>query len=143
MSAETYSTSDLHRLQHQLFAWRRRQAGRARLPDGLWHAAAELARNRGASRVARTLRLDYYKLRERLAACAPAVVVAPAGQAEAPGERWRPDFVEVKVAGFTEVGAGESVVALDEGTGARMRLRVSGDPTTLVALAESFWRRPR
>jgi len=32
---------------------------------------------------------------------------------------------------------------LDDGTGARMTLRVGGDPATLVALAESFWRRPR
>jgi hypothetical protein len=93
--------------------------------------------------VARTLRLDYYKLRARLAASAPTVVVAPVGRVEALGERRRPDFVEVKVTGFAEVGAGESVVALDDGTGARMTLRVGGDPATLVALAESFWRRPR
>jgi len=143
MTTKTFSTTDLHRLQQQLRGWRRSQTGRARLPENLWRAAAELARSQGPSTVARTLRLDYYKLRERLAASAPAVVVAPVGRVEALEERRRPDFVEVKVAGFTEVGAGESVVALDDGTGARMTLRVGGDPATLVALAESFWRRPR
>ena len=143
MPTQTFSTTDLARLQQQLVAWRRRQPGRARLPEGLWRAAAELARSRGPSTVARTLRLDYYQVRERVAACAPAVVVAPDGPLEAPGARQRPDFVEVKLAAFPEVRAGESVVELCDGTGARMTLRVGGDPATLVALAESFWRRPR
>lgn len=143
MNAETFSTSDLHRLQQQLFAWRRRQTGRARLPESLWRAAAELARSQGPSTVARTLRLDYYKLRERVAASAPAVVVAPDCRAEAPSARRGPDFVEVKVAAFPEVRAGESVVELCDGGAARMTLRVGGDTAALVALAESFWRRPR
>ncbi|MHB9005549.1 MAG: hypothetical protein ACYDC1_01310 [Limisphaerales bacterium] len=143
MRTETFSTTDLHRLHQQLRGWRRRQTGRARLPESLWRAAAELARQQGPSPVARTLHLDYYQLRERVAASAPAVVVAPAGRVAALGERRRPDFVEVKGAGFPEVRAGESVVTLDDGTGARMTLRVGGDPATLVALAQSFWRRPR
>lgn len=143
MRADTFSTTDLKQLQRQLATWRRRQSGRARLPEGLWRAAAELARGQGASTVARTLRLDYYKLRERVAASAPAVVVVPEGRAQAPGVRRGPEFVEVKVATFPEVGAGESVVELCDGGGGRMTLRVGGDTATLVALAESFWRRPR
>lgn len=83
MRADTFSTTDLNQLQRQLATWRRRRSGRARLPEGLWRAAAELARGQGASTVARTLHLDYYKL------------------------------------------------------------RVGGDTATLVALAQSFWRRPR
>ncbi len=59
MRADTFSTTDLNQLQRQLATWRRRQTGRARLPEGLWRAAAELARGQGASTVARTLRLDY------------------------------------------------------------------------------------
>jgi hypothetical protein len=143
MSAETFSTTDLHRLEQQLRAWRRSQAGRARLPESLWRAAAELACSQGPSTVARTLRLDYSKLRERVAASAPAGVVAPACRVEALGARRRPDFVEVKLPARATGSTRESVVELADGTGARMRLRVSGDPTTLVALAESFWSRPR
>jgi hypothetical protein len=143
MTTETFSTTDLARLQQQLRAWRRRQPGRARLPEGLWRAAAELARSQGPSTVARTLRLDYYKVRERVATYEPAGVVAPDGPGEAPGARRRPEFVEVKLAAFPEVRAGESVVELCDGTGARMTLRVAGDPATLVSLVESFWRRPR
>lgn len=130
MNAETFSTSDLHRLQQQLFAWRRNQTGRARLPERLWHAATELARSRGASTVARTLRLDYYKLRARLS------------PTPADGDA-TPAFVEVKVPTAATGSTCESVVELDDGAGARMTLRVAGDPATLVSLVESFWRRPR
>lgn len=130
MTTESFSTTDLARLHQQLLAWRRRQTGRARLPKPLWHAATELARSRGPSIVARTLRLDYYKLRARLTS-------TPAdGDAT-------PTFVEVKVPATATGSARGSVVELDDGTGARMTLRVGGDPATLVALAESFWRRPR
>ena len=94
MTTETISTTDLHRLHQQLRGWRRSQTGRARLPEGLWRAAAELARRQGPSPVARILRLDYYKLRERVAAAAPAGVVAPDGPGEARGARRRPDFVK-------------------------------------------------
>ena len=143
MTTETFSTTDLDRLQHQLDAWRRRQSGRARLPESVWSAAAELAGNQGPSPVARTLRLDYYKLRQRLAPSAPAVAAPPACGAEAPSARRGPDLVEVKVAAFPGVRAGESVVELCDGGAARMTLRVGGDTATRVALAESFWRRPR
>ncbi|MCZ7640437.1 MAG: hypothetical protein M5U12_32905 [Verrucomicrobia bacterium] len=143
MRAETFSTTDLNQLQRQLATWRRRQSGRAPLPEGLWRAAAQLARGQGASTVARTLHLDYYKLRERVAASAPAVGVAPEGPAQAPGAPRRPEFVEVKVATFPEVRAGESVVELCDGGAARMTLCLGGDTAALVALAQSFWRRPR
>ncbi|MCZ7636711.1 MAG: hypothetical protein M5U12_12170 [Verrucomicrobia bacterium] len=49
----------------------------------------------------------------------------------------------MKVATFPEVHAGESVVELCDGGVARMTLRLGGDTATLVALAQSFWRRPR
>ena len=80
--------------------------------------------------MARVLRLDYYKLRKGVAAI-PSLLPAP------------PVFVELKGASRFGTGPGESVVELSDGTGARMTLRVPSDVPTLVALAESFWRRPR
>ena len=130
MTRHAFSTTDLNRLQRQLSAWRREQTGRTRLPEALWSAASDLARTQGPSRVARALRLDYYKLRKRLAATSSPLVTAPA-------------FVELKEVPMSEAGPGESAVELSDGTGARMALRVRHDVATLVALAESFWRRPR
>jgi hypothetical protein len=54
-----------------------------------------------------------------------------------------PAFVELKAAPMFEAGPGESAVELSDGPGARMALRVRPDVATLLALAESFCRRPR
>jgi hypothetical protein len=68
MTRHAFSTTDLNRLQQQLAAWRREQSRSTRLPEVLWRAATDLARTQGPSRVACALRLDYYKLQQRLAA---------------------------------------------------------------------------
>jgi hypothetical protein len=130
MRPDTFSTTSLKRLQHQLLAWRRDRSGRPRLPEAVWRAATELARTAGPGRVARTLRLDYYKLRARLAR-----TTSPADTS--------PPFVELQVAGPSAPGPGEAYVELADGTGARLILRVRDDAATLVALAQSFWRRQR
>jgi len=70
MTRYAFSTTDLTQLQRQLSAWRRKQSGRTGLPEAVWSAAVDLARTQGPSLVARALRLDYYKLRQRLAGTA-------------------------------------------------------------------------
>ena len=130
MTRDAFSTTDLNQLQRQLFAWRRQQSGRPRLPEAVWSAATELARNQGPSLVARTLRLDYYKLRQRLAGPSSLLTALPT-------------FVEVKGEPTSGSGLEESSVELSDGTGARMTLRVRSELATLVALAQSFWRRRR
>jgi hypothetical protein len=128
MTQSAFSTTDLNRLQSQLSAWRRRQTGRARLPETIWKAATELARTHSPSRVARTLRLDYYKLRERLAGTSSL-------------QRTPPAFVEVKSPWVSEAVTDQAAIELSDGTGARMTVRVRSDLSTLLALAQSFWRR--
>jgi hypothetical protein len=128
MRRRAFSKTDLIELQRQLSAWRRQQSGRARLPEVLWSAARELARTHGPSLVARTLRLDYYKLQRR---------VSPTSS----GLSAPPTFVQVSAEPIGGAGAGESSVELVDGTGARMTLRVPSDLATLVALVQSFWRR--
>ena len=130
MTHPSFSPTDLRQLQRQLSTWRRQQSGRVRLPEAVWVSAATLAQRHGASLVARTLRLDYYKLRQRSAGCASPTEGAPA-------------FVELQVAPERGPSCGEAAVELADGTGARMTLRVRGELPTVVALAESFWRRPR
>jgi len=65
------STVELKELRCQLDIWRRKQGGRARLPEAVWSSAAALARRLGVSQVFRALRLNYYKL-NRLTAQAAA-----------------------------------------------------------------------
>jgi hypothetical protein len=53
-------------LQRQLEDFRSSQPGRVKLPDSLWQAAVELARQYGLWPVAHPLRLDYMRLKKRL-----------------------------------------------------------------------------
>jgi hypothetical protein len=53
-------------LQRQLEQFRSAQPGRTKLPESLWQAAVELARQHGVYSVAHPLRLDYTRLKKRL-----------------------------------------------------------------------------
>lgn len=52
-------------LQRQLDQFRSTQTTRTKLPESLWQAAVELARQHGVHAVARPLRLDYTRLKQR------------------------------------------------------------------------------
>jgi hypothetical protein len=56
-------------------------------------------------------------------------------------QRTTPAFVEVKSPWASEAPTDQAAVELSDGTGARMTLRVGSDLSTLLALAQSFWRR--
>ena len=53
-------------LQRELEEYRRLRPRRAKLPEAIWDAAAELAREHGVHAVAQALRLDYMGLKKRL-----------------------------------------------------------------------------
>jgi hypothetical protein len=53
-------------LQRQLDQFRSTQPRRTKLPESLWQAAVELARQHGIYPVAHPLRLDYMQLKKRL-----------------------------------------------------------------------------
>jgi hypothetical protein len=53
-------------LQRELEEYRRMRPRRAKLPESIWDAAAELAREHGVYAVAQALRLDYMGLKRRL-----------------------------------------------------------------------------
>ena len=53
-------------LQRQLDQFRSAQPHRAKIPESLWQAAEELAREHGLYAVAHPLRLDYVRLKRRL-----------------------------------------------------------------------------
>lgn len=54
------------RLQRQLDEYRRMRPRRAKLPESIWDAAVELAREHGVYAIAQPLRLDYMGLKKRL-----------------------------------------------------------------------------
>ena len=58
-------------LQRQLDQFRSTQPRRTKLPESLWQAAVELARQHGVYSVAHPLRLDYMGLKKRLGGVSP------------------------------------------------------------------------
>ena len=110
--------------------WRKNRSGRGRIPKALWQAAVEAAEEHGPSKTAEVLRLDYYKLRERLG---PSASIR-----EAPKER---EFLEVPL--FAPKTCGSSL-ELEDREGVRLRVVLEGaKPAELESLARAFWKMAR
>jgi hypothetical protein len=113
----------------QLERWRRTRPHRSRIPEPLWAAAVELARQHGIYRTARTLRLDYTRLKARLESAR-----------RASGVRSQPAPTFVELIGPRPGSFPAGVVEL-EGPRGRMRIELKGIATAdLVALSRVLWK---
>ena len=112
--------------------WRGTRKGHGRIPDSLWAAAALMAGRYGISRTANALGVNYQALKKHLGRTA----AAASGQ-EAEGEA---RFVELTP--FSPSGPCECLLELEDGGGAKMRVRLQGvGMPDLAALGRSFWNR--
>lgn len=110
--------------------WRKNRSGRGRIPKALWQAAVEAAEEHGPSKTAKALRLDYYKLKERLG--------SRVESRQTPENR---GFLEVPL--FAP-DPRESVLELEDREGARLRLVLKGSkPAELESLVRTFWQMAR
>ena len=132
MRRTKFSATDLGQLSHQLNAWRQSQSGATRLPEGVWKAAASLSATRSVGEVARALRLDDNKLKARVPqdSANPAPVPSPA-------------FIELRPRESMPQVSAACRVELFDRSGARMTVDLPCDRSTLVGLAQVFWRRGR
>jgi len=119
------------RVLHGRFArWRKSHTGRLPIPDPLWAAAAEMAREQGVFRTAKVLSLEYGKLK-RLATAShtgpqrtPSVCTAPAA------------FVELLTPG---TGGAECLIEL-EGPRGKIRIQWKGSTAPdLAGLSRGLW----
>ena len=101
-------------LQHQWEDFRSSQSGRVKLPDSLWLAAVELARQYGIWSVAHPLRLDYMRLKKRLGNVTP-----PHRRKATP-----PSFIEMVAAQPAVLEA--CVIEFESPRGAKMRIHWKG-----------------
>jgi hypothetical protein len=129
MPRTKFSATDLNQLRHQLDRWRQCQSGATRLPEALWASAATLALTHGVGPVARTLRLDYNKLKRQVPPPAQATPLAPAS------------FVELRPREWLPQAASLCRIELSDPQGARMTLELPCDAATVVGVAQGFWRR--
>src|SRR6202167_2658202 len=97
-------------LQRQLDQFRSNQQRRTKLPESLWQAAGELARQHGVHSVAQPLPLDYMALQKRLG-----------GPPRHPRKAPRAAFVEL----ITPPPAAleECVIEFESSRGAKMRIQ--------------------
>src|SRR5215472_11113683 len=104
-------------LQRQLDQFRSAQPHRAKIPESLWQAAEELARQYGVYAVAHPLRLDYVRLKRRLEAVSKVEEKKRKTKVASPG------FVELIAAHPT---AAECVIEFESKSGSKMRIQWKG-----------------
>src|ERR1051326_815332 len=97
-------------LQRQLEQFRSSRPGRTKLPESLWQAAVELARQHGIYAVAHPLRLDYTRLKQRLG-----------GMPNRRRKQKRPGFVELTADGVAALP--ECVIEFESPGGGKMRIQ--------------------
>jgi hypothetical protein len=104
-------------LQRQLDQFRGTQPRRTKLPEPLWQAAVELARQHGVYPIAHPLRLDYMQLKKRLGG-------VPSRRRKA----YKPAFVELVAPG--SVVREDWVIEFESSGGGKMRVqwKASGPP---------------
>ncbi len=131
---------DMQRLYKRFERWRSAHTGRLPIPERLWTAAAELAREHGAFPTAKALRLEYGKLKDRaealgqekkgvrkLRSAIPRHAVSTAA----------PTFMELIT---PRSGSAASAVVELEGPRGRMKIELKGITTAeLVALSRALW----
>ena len=100
-------------LQRQFEQFRSSHAHRTRLPEPLWQAAVELARQHGLNLVAHPLRLDYTQLKKRLGEVATVSKKATA-----------PAFIELISAHPAMMT--ECVIEFESAIGSKMRIQWKG-----------------
>ena len=119
-------STQLFTVHRRLERWRQTHRQRCPIPETLWIASANLAREFGLSRTAKALRLDYYALKKRLDALVPPVPVESR-------------FVELVPP--SSVVAAECIVEMEHPGGAKMRIHVQGVtvPDVAEVLSRTFW----
>ena len=137
----------IRHLSEQLRQFRSTHPVRTRLPEPLWQAAVELARQHGIYMVAHSLRLDYSNLQKRLGGVPSPRRIAGSGDSETEVRTQRrravvgdsgsaaPVFVELA----RSAGADEYVIEFESGAGARMCVRWRGSTPEWSSLLRA-WR---
>jgi hypothetical protein len=114
-------------LQRQLEQFRSTRPHRTKLPETLWEAAVELARQHGLYSVAHPLRLDYVQLKKRLG-----------GVPSLRKKATKPAFVELVSA--HQATMSECVVEFESSMGGKMRIQWKGSAAPDWASLLRAWR---
>jgi hypothetical protein len=119
-------TLDIDKVRTRFENWRQTRKVKARIPDELWSAAAEVARRDGINRTAAALHLDGGKLKRRMTATG-----------STPDKTMPPAFVEMMVP--RAAGGSECTIEL-EGRNGKLRIHWKGATAAdLAGLSRALW----
>lgn len=129
MPSDAVTPDDLEQLRRRFEEFRATQPKRSRFPEGLWAAAAELAKRYGVNRTAQVLRLEYGGLRKR---------VENQARAKAKNKKKEPaSFLEFIAPGAKPVS--NCMVEVESAHGGKLRLELKAVATReLVDLIRAF-----
>jgi hypothetical protein len=125
-------------LRQRVETWRGTRASNEKMPEELWVEATELAREYGVSPVQGMLRIDYRGLERRVfgGRRGGEVKTKPVAVSKA-----APAFVELPTGMMPSSRRVEHTVELEDATGRRMTMKVSGGAVAeLLPLAQACWR---
>uniref|UniRef100_Q01TH3 Uncharacterized protein n=1 Tax=Solibacter usitatus (strain Ellin6076) TaxID=234267 RepID=Q01TH3_SOLUE len=125
-AAEVEVPVAMRKVYRRLERWRGQRTGRARIPESLWAAAGELAREHGVNPVSRVLRLEFNHLKR----------IAESGGPVVRERRVMPAFVEL-LAPQTAV-APTCIIEL-KGRVGTMRIEWKGTATDLAIFSRGLW----
>ena len=119
-------TLDIDEVRSRFENWRQTRKGKARIPDELWSAAAEVAGRDGVNKTAAALHLDGGKLKRRMMA-----------DGSVPDKTMPPAFVEMMVP--HAVGVSECTIEM-EGRNGKLRIHWKGATAAdLAGLSRALW----
>jgi hypothetical protein len=135
---------NLQKLLRRFERWRSGHAGRLPIPERLWAAAVELAREHGVFHTARALRLEYGKLKRLLESASPALKSRRRMKGRRGGRRGGarslappPAFMELMTP--PPAGLSECLIEL-EGRRGKMRIQWKGTTAPdLSGLSRALW----
>ncbi len=131
---------NMRKIFRRLERWRSTHTGRRPIPESLWVAAADLAREHGIYPTAKALHLEYGKLKQRAEAAGAAKRRRVKARAAVSGDvrpTAPPTFVELMA---PRPGSFPGAAVELEGPRGRMRIELKGVTTVeLVTLSRALW----
>jgi hypothetical protein len=121
--------ADIEEIRRRLQEWRRSRRHGARVPEALWMAAVQLAKQYRPARVAQTLGLDYERLKRRLKTATEHGTSEPGSQ---------PDFIELFP--FAPNSHCECTIEIEDRRGAKLKLELKGASAgDVAAVSRALW----
>ena len=117
----------LEEVKRQFENWRETRRTRSPIPSDLWTSAVSLAKEHSICKIAKTLRLDYNKLKRRV-------------QAEQAQEPPQPDHSFIELEFTSSLPRTEYLLETEDRHGSKLKMQLKGpDLPDALEILSTFW----